>query len=255
MRRGWIVLAGVISAGAYLAFALARNGDFGWPLDDAWIHQVYARNLGLRGEFSFFAGQPSAGSTSPLWALVLSPGYWPGMDYRVWTVALGVLLLGGSAWLAGKMANRVGERLNPGVTAAHTALWTIVLMLGEWHLAWASVSGMEVLLFIFLELALIELFLARANPIVLGALAGLLGGIVIQALVVPECIVGIKGDQVELGHKNLHEETRMNTNEHAELCNQRISRYQRDLCKAGETHQPTFALCEAREDAGIPLLL
>ena len=193
MRRGWIVVAGVISTGAYLAFALSRNGDFGWPLDDAWIHQVYARNLGLRGEFSFFAGHPSAGSTSPLWALVLSPGYWPGMDYRVWTVALGVLLLGGSAWLAGKIANRVGERLNPGVMAAHTALWTMVLMLGEWHLVWASVSGMEVLLFVFLELALIELFLARANPIVLGALAGLLtltrpegavlGGLVVVGLI------------------------------------------------------------------------
>ncbi|HEY6042876.1 MAG TPA: hypothetical protein VIX58_12165, partial [Anaerolineae bacterium] len=193
MRRSWFVLAGVISAGAYLAFALARGGDFGWPLDDAWIHQVYARNLGQRGEFSFFAGQPSAGSTSPLWALLLSPGYWPGMDYRAWTVALGVLLLNGSAWLAGKMANRVGERLNPGVTAAHTALWTMGLMLGEWHLVWASVSGMEVLLFIFLELALIELFLARANPIGLGALAGLLtltrpegavlGGLVVVGLI------------------------------------------------------------------------
>jgi hypothetical protein len=174
VKRGWILLSAAISAGAYLATAFARNGDLGLPLDDAWIHQVYARNLGLRGEFSFFAGQPSAGSTSPLWALVLGLSYWLRIDYRIWTFALGIILLAASAWLAGRLANRIAERLNDGTPRASSSIAAIAVMLGEWHLVWASVSGMEVILFVLLELALVESLFANRNPALLGALAGLL---------------------------------------------------------------------------------
>ena len=60
-------LAAIVSVLGYLGVS-ARGGPLGFPLDDAWIHQTYARNLGLRAEFSFVPGQPSAGSTSPLWS-------------------------------------------------------------------------------------------------------------------------------------------------------------------------------------------
>ena len=43
MKRGWFFLLAVMSAGVYLAFAFVQNGAFGFPLDDAWIHQVVAR--------------------------------------------------------------------------------------------------------------------------------------------------------------------------------------------------------------------
>ena len=68
-RDASIVALALISAGVYLACAGAR----GFPLDDAWIHQVYARNLGTRGEFAFFPGEPSAGSTSPFCTVHLTP--------------------------------------------------------------------------------------------------------------------------------------------------------------------------------------
>lgn len=171
-------LAGVF----YLLVAYLQNGAFGFPLDDAWIHQVYARNLGARLEFSFFAGQPSAGSTSPLWSIFLSIGYALRVDYRVWTILLGIVFLGAS----GVMTQRVTKHLTD---SARLANWIAPLMvILEWHLVWAAASGMEIVLFVFLSLALVESFFAKRNAFVIGLLAGLLvltrpDGVLLVALV------------------------------------------------------------------------
>jgi hypothetical protein len=104
MKRAVGLMALALSAGVYLLFASAR-GALGFPLDDAWIHQVYARNLATRGELAFFAGQPSAGSTSPLWTILLSPGYLLPVDFRAWTLFLGIGLLGASALVTAYLAH------------------------------------------------------------------------------------------------------------------------------------------------------
>src|SRR5688500_8581255 len=80
---------------------LSRAGGFlGFPLDDAWIHQTYARNLAVYGEFAFVPGQPSAGSTSPAWTGLLAVGYVLRIDFRLWTYLLGGMLLATNARLA-----------------------------------------------------------------------------------------------------------------------------------------------------------
>lgn len=176
-RDGLIIFLVFVSAGAYLAISGAR----GFPLDDAWIHQVYARNLGTRGEFAFFAGQPSAGSTSPLWTILLAFGYALRVDFRVWTYLLGAWLLGASAIITARLA----QRLFPSSRfVVYGSLFTIF----EWHLAWSAASGMEIPLFIFLMLILVERFHARANFFLVGILAALLTltrpeGIVLAALI------------------------------------------------------------------------
>lgn len=166
----------VLAVAIYLTIALIKNGDFGFPLDDAWIHQVYARNLGTHGEFSFFVGQPSSGSTSPLWAILLSISYALDADFRVWTVFLGILFLALTAWLGSVLA----RQLTP---VNLISLWLVpIFLIFEWHLVWAAVSGMEILLFIFLSLALLDLFLIppdflhknQTQYFVLGTIAGLL---------------------------------------------------------------------------------
>ena len=74
-RRTVIILGflAAVSVSAYLLASMFQRGP-GFPLDDAWIHQTYARNLATLGEWSFVPGQPSAGSTAPLWSLLLSIG-------------------------------------------------------------------------------------------------------------------------------------------------------------------------------------
>ena len=61
----------------------------GFPLDDSWIHQTYARNLALNGEWAFRTGIPSAGSTSPLWSALLAIGFLLNLSPYIWTFFLG----------------------------------------------------------------------------------------------------------------------------------------------------------------------
>ena len=66
-----LIVLEVLNAAVYLSAA----NQPGFPLDDAWIHQTYARNLGLHGIMAFSPGEPSTGSTSPAWTVLLAAGY------------------------------------------------------------------------------------------------------------------------------------------------------------------------------------
>jgi arabinofuranosyltransferase len=149
-----IVAAAFIGAAIYLAWA-AATGVWGFALDDGWIHQTYARNLVATGQFAFVPGQPSAGSTSPLWTLLVALGYLVRVDYRWWTYALGTACLAATAlgvW-------RLSWRLFP---AYPRAAWAAgILGAVEWHLVWAAVSGMETVLFTGLS---IWLMVAVVHP-------------------------------------------------------------------------------------------
>lgn len=160
--------AAVLAVGFYVLVAYLQNGQMGFPLDDSWIHQVYARNLGTRFEFSFFAGQPSSGSTSPLWALLLSVGYVRGLDPFVWALGLGTLFLAASGWMAGRLAGHLSDD-------ERVVYWFApLLVVLEWHMVWAAASGMEIMLFVFLALALVERSLALdfAGQVRLGEFIG-----------------------------------------------------------------------------------
>lgn len=145
--RQWVLFA-LVAAAALAGFLIASSRVYGlgFPLDDAWIHQTYARNLALRGEWAFIPGQPSAGSTAPLWSVLLALGYLVRLAPYAWSYLLGGLSLLGMAW-AGERFFQVCE---PG--ASPRIPWVGLFLLGEWHLVWAAVSGMETLLMAFLIL-------------------------------------------------------------------------------------------------------
>lgn len=137
------ILLALIATGAFLLIAQVRAGAAGFPLDDAWIHQTYARNLALRGEFAFVPGQPSAGSTSPLWTLLLVPGYWLGLAPFIWTWIIGTLSLVGAAAAAYALARQLFPEARSGPVPVLAAL----AVAGEWHMVWTAASGMETGLF------------------------------------------------------------------------------------------------------------
>ncbi len=164
--RAWrwplILLCGVgLSAALYLGASGWTGGLLGFPLDDAWIHQTYARNLVQEGRWSYESGRPSSGSTSPLWTLALTPAYMLGVDHRLWTYALGAATLAWLSWLAWRMAVRLFGDSTP-------VPWLAALFCAfEWHLVWAAFSGMETLLFAALVLMCFNLYLAfesQARP-------------------------------------------------------------------------------------------
>ncbi len=180
-----IVTLAMLSVGVYVAWGYSQ-GLLGFPLDDAWIHQTYARNLAETGQLAYVPGQPSAGSTSPAWSFLLSVSYLLGLDYRLWAYLWGGLSLAATAWLAYRLAHR----LVPSKPTA--ALLTGLFCAVEWHLVWAAASGMETMLFTALSLALLEYYFsqmaARQSPqgpatlqmeqtIVSGVGIGLLGAI------------------------------------------------------------------------------
>lgn len=166
----WFLVGGVGSAGLYVGLG-ALIGVSGYPLDDAWIHQTYARNLALRGEWAFVPGQVSGGSTAPLWTVLLAPGHWlPGESYRLWTFLLGGLSLGLLAWLSAEFVRRA-------LPDHPWAAWAAGgLVLAEWHLVWAGASGMETVLFSAVLMAALVLMWAEpggVGPVAAGGLVGL----------------------------------------------------------------------------------
>jgi hypothetical protein len=162
-----LLFLSALSLGGYL---LAAHQEFrsGFPLDDAWIHQTYARNLALGAEWSFLPGQLSAGSTSPLWSFLLAPGFWLRLGPYLWTFGLGWLLLAGLAAIGTITFQRLEAR------RAHLSWLAALLILFEWHLVWAAGSGMETLLFsVIVLLALSWLLKSSTYWLGFGALVGL----------------------------------------------------------------------------------
>ncbi|MEJ2447465.1 MAG: hypothetical protein P8Y37_05925 [Anaerolineales bacterium] len=140
-QRRDILLLGLIallSCGGFL-FACQRAVGLGFPLDDAWIHQTFARNLASGQGWSFQSGQPSGGSTGPAWGLLLSLVYFGNIN-PVWgTYLLGFGLLWGSSVLGYLIVREIlpGNPIAPLITGAVIGV--------EWHLVWAALSGMETL--------------------------------------------------------------------------------------------------------------
>ena len=128
----------LLTVALYLAVSNNAFG-FGFPLDDAWIHQTYARNLAELREWAFIPGRASAGSTAPLWSAWISLGYFVHLDPLFWTYVSGITLLALTAGLAARwLAVRMPER--------KPLAWILAVLIPlEWHLAWAALSGMETL--------------------------------------------------------------------------------------------------------------
>ncbi len=177
LKRNEVIFLGALAALTmivYLAYSAWANGT-GFPLDDAWIHQTYARNLAARGEWAFVPDQPSAGATSPLWVALLAIGHFLGLGPFIWTFILGWLCL----WAIGILSGVGFARLIP--RQRKIAVWVGALVVIEWHMVWAAASGMETALFTaFCTLTLLLVFYeGRTRSTVFFTLAGLLVGLAV----------------------------------------------------------------------------
>ncbi len=146
-RKIWLVLLSVHIALALL-FVLDRSPGTdaalsGFPLDDTWIHMVYARNLAQHGLPYYNDGALEAGFTSPLWmvfgglahVVASSTGVSPVVIMKM----LGILL----AWLTSvavfELCRCFTDHL---ISAILCGLYVATLP----PLAFSQVSGMEVCL-------------------------------------------------------------------------------------------------------------
>jgi len=156
-----------------LALFLVREGRIagapGFPLDDAWIHLHFARNLAEGAGFSYNPGIPVAGSTAPLWTLLLAAGALVAGPSLVMAKVAGVSLTVGAALVTRQAALAWGaapvEALGAGVGLAWAG-----------PIVWGSLSGMEVSLAALLVAASL---LAHARD--RAALAALLAALAVLA--------------------------------------------------------------------------
>lgn len=122
---------------------LNTNGQpWGFPLDDAWIHMTFGRNLAQGAGFGVNPGEPCGASTSVLWSLWLAvlhllPAQFGLAGVIACVKASGVLL--GLAALAGTRRFLRASGLTGGETVAG-----LLTVLAAYPLSWAALSGMEV---------------------------------------------------------------------------------------------------------------
>lgn len=114
-------------------------GVSGFPLDDAWIHLHFARNIAEGAGFSYNPGVPMAGSTAPLWTLVLAAGVALfGASVAV-VKTIGTLIMLAAVIVTRRAALAWGASRVGALAAGIGLAWTGAM-------AWGALSGMEVTL-------------------------------------------------------------------------------------------------------------
>src|SRR6185295_15530732 len=99
-RWDYLLALLIILEGLSAVLYLSTAEQLGFPLDDAWIHQTYARNLGLHRLMAFSPDQPSTGSTSLGWTTLLATGYLLRVPFFHWAYLWGSIFAIASAFTA-----------------------------------------------------------------------------------------------------------------------------------------------------------
>lgn len=170
-RRTFLVAAAALVLQTTIALiylnSRAAGPGFGWkgvPLDDVWIHFVYARNIAQGHPFQYNPGEWETGASSPLWALILALPALLGIPLVAAAKILGLLLAAAGAATGYRIAARLDDERGGFIFAGALAITP--------YFSFASVSGTEVPLFVFLMLAALLAALERRWRLAGGA-AGL----------------------------------------------------------------------------------
>ena len=167
-------LAFCLVAAAILSYHFLKEAPPAFPLDDAYIHLTYARNLADGHGFAFNKGEPSFGTTSPLWVILLASLIrWVSPVWLVRIISFFSLAL--TFYLCVLIAARtriseLGPLLTNSLKEHHSddpgvffSLQCVVALSVFGNFAWISYSGMEAIFWTMLVLASIYL-LVREKP-------------------------------------------------------------------------------------------
>ncbi len=145
-----------------------------FPLDDSYIHQVYAKNLAETGTFCLNPGEPSMGTSSPLWVAVLAIFYHMNFD-MYWTIQiLSLLSFAVLCFLAMSTVHTTALQLNfSEEDACVGSLLAGGLLISNGSLLWFSLSGMETMFFLCICFFAIRSYSQRGFDYITGIFAGL----------------------------------------------------------------------------------
>ena len=172
----------LLYSGCFLFLASALRIQYGFPLDDSYIHQTVARNFAHYGVLGFIPGKPSSGATSLIWACIQASNYkFLHLDPVKFNFIFSWVMLAVIGPMLFVLARRDGlPFLSSIVLAGSPALCG--------NFIWLGLIGMEHLLFVVLVLASIYFWFDIGIHRKHGALiAGLGAGLL--AITRPEAMV------------------------------------------------------------------
>jgi len=159
----------LLSAGLawyYIYWSFIVNKEYCFPLDDPWIHLNFARNLIEFGSYSYFKNEiVTAGSTSPIYTLILALGYVFIKNEFLLSFSLGILFFSLTAITIYKLFGSLFKENWVGIAAV------LIFAMDRWMNYFAD-SGMETTCYIFL-LILAYYFYIKRKPVLFGLILGL----------------------------------------------------------------------------------
>jgi hypothetical protein len=176
----WAIIAVAVAFQAYIHI------DSGYGIDDSWITFRYSENLVAGHGLVYNIGERVQGSTSPLEIFLVAALLLLGLPAKTAALAISLVATVGLLLCAYRLVmGMAGERPSP----------LLVLPLAVAPLpAVMSVSGMETMLFIFLQAAVFVAYVEK-RPWVLGVLAALLvltridGALVVLAVIITDILL------------------------------------------------------------------
>lgn len=142
---GLLLTASFILPYYFVNYAYSMNQYHSFPLDDPWIHLQFAKNLAEYGSFSYFKNEVvTAGSTSPLYTLILAAGFFITKNEMWLSYILGIIFFVFAVYYFYRLSGNIFPGEN------WLALGAVILFVTDKWMNFISVTGMETTLYIFL---------------------------------------------------------------------------------------------------------
>ena len=154
----YITGACIFSCVFYLIFEyIFTNGQMGVPLDDTWIHFQFADNFAKGYFYQYNPGEYTAGTTSPLYVIVLGTVSFLLKNFIVSSVFISSLFYLLSCIFIYKISLIIfkvtgvltGILSSSGITPEYISLLTAILTAFTGRIVWSALSGMETTMFMF----------------------------------------------------------------------------------------------------------
>lgn len=168
----YLILISIVSCLVYLGVEYHyTNGQMGVPLDDTWIHFRFADNFAHGNFFQYNVNEPTAGTTSPLYVIVLGTAGLLISNFIISSLLISftfylltvIFVYKISLLIFSKDNNASVQQYAKYYSAEFIALIIASITVISGRLVWSALSGMETTMFTFFSIAGIYFHIKNLN--------------------------------------------------------------------------------------------